>query len=108
MLARSQSNINWTVIGIVVGAVITLTAMFTHFFAKRRDLQKAQRDAELAEAAAKSADKKQRETETAKWRNGFREVVVHLRTEMVRGRIPSDWFNTFERTLPMLNHIAAC
>ena len=30
---------------------------------------------------------------------------MHLRTEMVRGERPSDWFPTFDASIPILNRV---
>jgi len=63
--------------------------------------------ARKAEQDAVIADAKRRDEATAEWRSGFREIVVHLRTEMVRGESPSDWFSTFDAAIPILNRVSA-
>jgi hypothetical protein len=108
MLVLSQFKPNWTAIGVIVVVVINITGWFVHhYLTMRRERQRDQRAAEIAKAESISADKKRRDAETAVWRNGLREVVVPLRTEMVRAQTPSDWFQTFDVSIPILSRITA-
>jgi hypothetical protein len=78
------------------------------YFARiSRDKHTADVAARKAEQDAVVADAKRRDADTAKWRSGFREIVIHLRTEMCRGESPSDWFPTFDTSIPILNRVAS-
>ena len=100
--------LNWPAIGIIVVAVINIAGWFVvHFLTKRREAQRDQRARDDAAAAAAAVVKRQQDADSSSWRTGFREIVVHLRTEMVRGQSPSDWFPTFDRTIPILNRVTS-
>jgi hypothetical protein len=104
MIPPEQFKPNWTAIGVVGGLVVNVSGWFVvHFLTKRREAQRDQR----AKQEAASADRKRQDAAASEWRSGFREIVVHLRTEMDRGESPSDWFPTFDRTIPILNRVAA-
>jgi hypothetical protein len=60
-----------------------------------------------AETDSAIADAKRRDADTAEWRSGFRGIIVHLRTEMCRGESPSDWFPTFDASIPILNRVTS-
>jgi hypothetical protein len=104
MPPSQPTPLNWPAIGVIVVAVINIMGWFVvHFLTKRREAQRDQR----ARDEAAAADRKRQDAATAKWRSGFREIVVHLRTEMVRGESPSDWFPTFDASIPILNRVTS-
>src|SRR5215469_5591450 len=70
---------------------------------KREEEKQAEIKRQEAEQVAEA---RQRNAETAHWRKGFREIVVELRTQMELGEIPSDWFGTYERAIPILCRVA--
>ncbi len=88
--------------------LVGLVVAGTWYFARvSRDKHTAGVAARKAEQDAVVADAKRRDADTAKWRSGFREIVIHLRTEMCRGESPSDWFPTFDTSIPIINRVAS-
>ena len=83
------------------GAILALVAWLV---IPRINRDVASRKAEQDTAVS---DAKRRDADTAQWRSGFREIVIHLRTEMCRGESPSDWFPTFDASIPILNRVTS-
>ena len=64
---------------------------------------KVSRDKHNASIAAS----KQEDEAISKWKSEILAIVVRLKTEIMKGRIPSDWYPIFEMSMPKLSRLVA-
>lgn len=98
---------------VVVSGVMNIAGWFAnHYLTVRRENQRDQRAKEQAVAAEKKAEEAalsaarwRRDEESSQWKLEFREIAVNVKIEMVRARLPGEWYPAFQTSIQSLNRV---